>query len=63
MGTSYIIYALLILAMGGAFDAKTLNDDQNTFQNACFGSKFIVVVGASGSAVRPGRAASAASAA
>lgn len=43
--TSFVIYAFLILFMGGAFDAETLNRDQNTFQNACYGSKYIVVVG------------------
>jgi amino acid transporter len=43
--TAFVIYAMLILSMGGAFDGHELRIDQNVFQNSTLGSKFIVVVG------------------
>lgn len=45
VGTSFVIYTMLILAFGGAFSAEVLNKDQNVFQNSTYGSKYIVVVG------------------
>eukprot|EP00043_Microstomoeca_roanoka_P027038 m.13406 g.13406 ORF g.13406 m.13406 type:complete len:675 (-) comp7264_c0_seq1:18-2042(-) len=45
VATSYTIYALQIVFMGGAFTRYALVQDQNMYQNACVGSPYIVVVG------------------
>lgn len=45
LATAFSIYVFQIVFMGGAFNRHTLIYDKNIFQDACVGSKFIVVVG------------------
>lgn len=45
IGISYTIYILQVFFMAGAFDRDLLKTDQNIYQYACLGSKYIVVAG------------------